>query len=126
MPFDYEVTLKTNVITLPDEMLKETNLKDGDTIEISLLSPNRFSLTRAAAHSGLFKPGTQVTRQGVETYLAAHGFHPSTENADIWEVAVKRTTKQGKALGKVYSASVNVPDLVAEPQKLVVFVRLHP
>jgi antitoxin component of MazEF toxin-antitoxin module len=126
MAFDYEVTLKSGALTLPDAMLKATNLKEGDEVEISVISPNRFLFVRAASHRDLFKAGTQVTRMSVEAYLTQHGYHASDSNPDVWETTVKRTTKQGKALGKVYNVSVNVPDLLADPEKFAAFVRRHP
>jgi antitoxin component of MazEF toxin-antitoxin module len=126
MPHDYEVTLKSGALTLPDAMLKETNLKEGDEVEISVISANRFLLVRAASHRDLFKPTAQVTRGSVEAYLTQHGYHASDTNPDIWEAAVKRTTKQGKALGKVYNVTVNVTDLIADPDKFAAFVRRHP
>jgi len=126
MPYDYETTVKSGALALPEEMLKTTNVKDGDAIEITVVSPNRFLLVRAAAHRDLFKETTQVTRQAVESYLRDHGFEPSSGNPDIWEADIKRKTKQGKALGKVYSVSVSVPDLIADPHRFAAFVRRHP
>ena len=39
---------------------------------------------------------------------------------------MKCSTNQGTALGKVDTASVDIPNLVAEPQKFAAFVRRHP
>jgi hypothetical protein len=126
MSFDFEITLKGNTLTLPDQMIKETNLREGDVIEISLVSKNRFLLVRADAHRHQFNNQSQVTRQGVEAYLTAHGYHPSSTSTDVWEAPVKRTTKVGKALGKIYTVSVNVPELINDPDKFAAFVRRHP
>ena len=126
MPFDYETTLKAGSLALPEAMLKDTNLKEGDEIESSVVSPNRYLLVRAASHRGAIRGGTQVTRKSVETYLSAHGFHASTSDPDVWEAPIKRTTKQGKAVGKVYSVAVSVPELIDDPDKFAAFVRRHP
>ena len=120
------MTYKGGTITLPDQMVQETNLRDGDTIEVSLVSKNRFLLVRAASHQNMFVSGSQVTRQSVESYLSAHGYHASSTDADVWEAQIKRTTKVGKALGKIYSVSVNVPDPIKDPDKFAAFVRRHP
>ena len=48
----------------------------------------------------MFVSGSQVTRQSVESYLSAHGYHASSTDADVWEAQIKRTTKVGKALGR--------------------------
>jgi hypothetical protein len=44
----------------------------------------------------------------------------------VWEAPIKRKTRQGKALGKIYSVSVSIPDLLADPQRFAAFVRRHP
>ncbi len=122
----FQVTLTGGNITLPADMIKQTNLKEGDVLDLEVHSGNRFSFMREAAHRDLFKPGSQVTRQQVETYLSNHGFHALSTNQDIWEAQVKRNTAEAKSLGKLYTVSVNVPDLVSDPRRFAAFIRRHP
>ncbi|MBI3500575.1 MAG: AbrB/MazE/SpoVT family DNA-binding domain-containing protein [Bacteroidetes bacterium] len=122
----FQVTLTGGIITFPADLLKQTNLKEGDVLDIEVQSGNRFTLIREAAHRDLFKPGAQVTRQQVETYLSNHGFHPSSNDPDVWEAPIKRNTAEAKSLGKLYTVSVNVPDLVGDPRRFAAFIRRHP
>lgn len=122
---EFQVTLKGNTITLPDDLLKASHLRDGDVLDLVAHSPDRFTLIRQAAHRDLFKAGAHVDGAQVQAYLTKQGFVARSDNPDVWEKHVTRNTAEGKALGKVYTLSVSLSDLLSHPDHFAAFVRRH-
>ncbi len=122
---EFQATVKGNTIVLPDDMLKSTNLRDGDVLDLVAYSADRFGVVRQAAHRDLFKVGSTVDPAQLKTYLGKQGYQARSDNPDTWEKSITRNTAEGKAIGKVYTLSVSFQDLVAHPEKLAAFVRRH-
>ncbi len=121
----YQATITNGALVLPAEMMKQGNFREGDVMDITIHSQDRFGAIRQVAHRGLFKTGATVTADQLKTYLAKLGFAATPSNPDVWQKNVARKTAEGAALGTLYQISVSLTDLLAHPDHLAAFVRHH-
>jgi antitoxin component of MazEF toxin-antitoxin module len=113
-------------IILPDEVIKNSNFKDGREVNIEVVEPDELEITLSEVEEKrAFERRKVQSRETLEEFLKKVGFSPSKDNPDVWVRLEQRKTATGKYIGTVYEERVNIPTLLEDDNSLRTFVRRH-
>jgi antitoxin component of MazEF toxin-antitoxin module len=113
-------------IILPDEVIKNSNFKDGREVNIEIVEPDELEITLSEVEEKrAFERRKVQSRDTLEEFLKKVGFSPSKDDPDTWVRLEQRKTATGKLIGTVYEERVNIPTLLEDERALTGFVRRY-